>query len=83
MAARGKTDSIIRRVNSMGSFFTVALISFMVLNLLLMYMFQRRYDQFSTEIGRVAAIKPVVSDEIPDEIWEVITGRRSIEECRA
>ena len=83
MGAKKKKDSIIRRVNNTGSFFTVALISFMLLNLVMMYTFQRRYDRFSTEIGEVVALKPVVSEEIPDEIWEVITGRKRLGECLA
>ena len=83
MADKGKKDSIIRRVNNTGSFFTIVLISFMLLNLLMMYAFQRRYDQFSTEIGMVSELKNVVSDEIPDEIWEVITGRETMNECKA
>ena len=83
MAAKEKKDSMIQRVNNTGSFFTIALICFMVLNLLLMYTFQRRYDRFSTEIAEAAALKPVVSDEIPDEIWEVITGREKFDDCQA
>ncbi len=81
MAANKRNDSIIQRVDNTGRFFTLALICFMVLNLLMMYAFQRRYDRFATEVAGVAALKPVVSDEIPDEIWEVITGRKRMEDC--
>ena len=83
MAANKRNDSIIRRVDHTGRFFIIALICFMVLNLLMMYTFQRRYDRFATEVAQVAALKPVVSDEIPDEIWEVITGRKRMEDCLA
>ena len=83
MAVKQKKDSIIRRLNGMGSFFTLALIVFMVLNLLMMYAFQRRYDRFSSEVGGLSALKPVISEEISGEIWEVITGRKTIDECRA
>ena len=55
----------------------------MVLNLLLMYTFQRRNARFSMEIDQVAALMPVVNDEIPDAVWEVITGRQGFADCGA
>ena len=76
-------NSILRRVSETGRFFSVALVSVMVLNLLLMYTFQLRNASFATEINQVAALMPVVDEKVPDEIWEVITGRHAFSECQA
>ena len=79
-----KSDSgIIRRVNKTGRLFTIVLLIFMLINMLLMYAFQYRYYQFTTDINQVAALMPVVSEDIPGAVWEVITGRLPFPECKA
>ena len=55
----------------------------MLINMLLMYAFQYRYYQFTTDINQVAALMPVVSEDIPGAVWEVITGRLPFPECKA
>ena len=81
--ARNKQNSIISRVNGSGRLFTMALLIFMLINLALTFLFEKRYEDFVGEIESVIALKPIISDEIPNEVWEVIVGRKSVADCQA
>ena len=83
MAIQGNNSSIIQRVTRTGRLFTIVLVIFMLINMLLMYAFQYRYYQFITDINQVAALMPVVSEDIPGAVWDVITGRLPFTECKA
>ena len=83
MAAQAKKDSIIGRVNVIGQFFTAALIAFMVLNLVMMFLFENRYDSFLGRIDTLTSLKSVVYEAIPEDLWEVIAGRKSFVDCKA
>ena len=83
VAIQGNNSSIIQRVTRTGRLFTIVLVIFMLINMLLMYAFQYRYYQFITDINQVAALMPVVSEDIPGAVWEVITGRLPFTECKA
>ena len=83
MAAQTRKDSIIGRVKRMGESFTIVLIAFMSLNLALMFLFEARYEGFLGKIETITSLKPVVYDEIPGDVWEVIAGRKSFLDCKA
>lgn len=76
-------NSIISMVNRSGRFFTIALVVFMMVNLVLTFLFESRYETFVREIESVTALKPVICEDIPNEVWEVIVGRKTIAECEA
>ncbi len=70
-------------VNGSGRFFTTALLVFMMINLAFTFLFEKRYEDFVVEIESVIALKPFIYDDIPNEVWEVIAGRKTVEECQA
>ena len=78
-----KKSSIISMVNSSGRFFTTALLVFMLVNLAFTLLFEKRYEDFVREIESVINLKPIIYDEIPNEVWEVIAGRKSVTDCEA
>ncbi len=79
---RGR-NSIISMVNASARFFTVALLFFMMINMAFTFLFEKRYEHFVAEIESVIALKPIIYDDVPNEMWEVIAGRKSVEDCRA
>jgi two-component system sensor histidine kinase YesM len=81
--ALNKRNSIISMVNGSGRFFTTALLVFMMINLAFTFLFEKRYEDFVVEIESVIALKPFIYDDIPNEVWEVIAGRKTVEECQA
>ncbi|MBQ6255334.1 MAG: histidine kinase, partial [Clostridia bacterium] len=78
-----KRNSIISMVNGSGRFFTMALLVFMMINLAFTFLFEMRYEDFVGEIESVIALKPVIYDDIPNEVWEVIAGRKTVADCEA
>ncbi len=78
-----KKNSIISKVNGSGRFFTMALLIFMMINLAFTFFFEKRYENFVVEIESVIALKPVIYDDIPNEVWEVIVGRKAVTDCEA
>ncbi len=83
ITALSKRNSIISMVNGTGRFFTMALLVFMMINLAFTFVFEKRYEDFVAEIESVIALKPVIYDDISNEVWEVIAGRKTVAECEA
>lgn len=83
ITALSKRNSIISMVNGTGRFFTMALLVFMMINLAFTFVFEKRYEDFVAEIESVIALKPVIYDDIPNEVWEVIAGRKTVADCQA
>lgn len=77
-----KGNSINQRVNGNGLFFTIAMLLFMVMNLTVSFMFEKRYENFVSEIESIIALKQVVYDEIPQEVQEMILGRKELSDSR-
>ena len=83
-----KTESVKRRGNSLAGqlrFFTrlilVILLIPTVTSLLVTAYYAVSFQQSVFLMGRVAALKPMVEDTIPEQLWSVIAGRSSFEEC--
>ncbi len=70
-------------VNRSGRFFTIALMIIMMVNLALTFLFEKRYEDFVGEIESIIALKPVIYEDIPNEVWEVIVGRENVADCQA
>ncbi len=77
------SSSIDSRFNALGRIFTFILAGFLVANLALMFVFEAQYDRFVGRMQSLASLKPVLHEEIPDDIWEVIVGRKSFGDCIA
>lgn len=83
MAVWTKSSSIDKRFNELGRSFTFVLIGFLVLNLAVMFIYENQYDRFVRRIESLSSLKPVLYEQIPDDIWEVIVGRKDFSVCQA
>lgn len=76
-------DSILKRVTIIGRVFSAVLCLMLLANIVLMLTFQIKHDTFITNVGKMEVQRPSIKDDIPNEMWNVIAGFKSIEECRA
>ena len=80
MANQKWNQSIVRRIRGMGWRTVAALIVPVVVSLTLMVVFAGRYSRSVERMGTIAALKPVISDEIPGAVWQVVSGRETLKE---
>ncbi len=72
--------SLIGRINRMSRLQMTMLLFPVVVSLAMMLLFSVRYHASIQRMERVASLKPVVAEEIPEGVWQVISGRVSPEE---
>ncbi len=75
--------SIVSRIKGMSWRIVLLLIVPVLISLTMMLVFSGRYSQAMERMGDIAALKPMISDEIPDALWQVVSGRETMEESRA
>ncbi len=72
--------SIASRIKGMSRRVVLLLAVPVVVSLTLMLVFSGRYARAMARMGAVAALKPMISDEIPGAVWQVVSGRRTLDE---
>ena len=72
--------SFVDRINSLVRRTVLLLIIPVVISLLLLLVFSERYSRSMERIGTIAALKPQVSEELPEAVWRVVSGREKLEE---
>ncbi|MBR3526006.1 MAG: hypothetical protein IKO11_09170, partial [Lachnospiraceae bacterium] len=82
MKAAGKEKSIIGRINDMSHRLMVMLLAPIVLSLVLMLFYAGKYDQAIIRMETIASLKTVVAEEIPETMWNIVSGRDTIEGSR-
>ena len=82
MAVQNRPHSLAGRIQSMSWRLTLFLTAPVIVSLVLMLVFAGRYAGSMERVGEAAALKPVVSDEIPGEVWQVVSGRETPEGSR-
>ena len=82
MAGGKWNQSIADRIKGMTWRIVLLLIIPVVISLTLMLVFSVRYSRSMEGMGAIAALKPVISDEIPGAVWRVVSGRETMEESR-
>jgi len=82
MAKQKWNQSIVGRIRGMGRRIVAALIVPVIVSLTLMLVFAGRYSRSVERMGTIAALKPVISEEIPGAVWQVVSGRQTLEESR-
>ena len=80
MAKQRWNQSIVRRIRGMSRRTVAALIVPVIVSLTLMLVFAGRYSRSVARMGAIAALKPVISDEIPGAVWQVVSGRETMAE---
>ncbi len=79
MKASGKEKSIIGRINDMSHRLMVMLLAPIILSLVLMLFYAGKYDQAIIRMETIASLKTVVAEEIPETMWNIVSGRDTIE----
>ena len=81
MAAEEKKEtSIVGRIKRMSQGLMIILIIPLIVSLVMMLMFSGRYHRSISRMEKIARLKPVVAEEIPESGWKLISGRESMEE---
>lgn len=83
MAKPKWNQSIAGKIKGMGWRIVLLLIGPVIVSLTLMLIFAGRYSRSMARMGTIAALKPLISDEIPGAVWQVVSGRETLEESRA
>lgn len=79
MARPKWNQSIVSRIKGMGWRIVLLLIVPVVVSLTMMLVFAGRYARSMERMGAVTALRPLISDEIPEAVWRVVSGRETLE----
>ena len=82
MARQKWSQSIVGRIKSMSWRIVMLLIVPVIVSLIMMLIFSGRYSRSMERMGTIAALKPMISDEIPGAVWQVVSGRETLDESR-
>ncbi len=82
MARRKWNQSIVSRIKSMSWRMVLLLIVPVAVSLTMMLVFSARYSLSMKRMGDIAALKPLISEEIPGAVWRVVSGRETMEESQ-
>ncbi len=75
-------QSIVSRIRSMSWRIMLLLMVPVVISLTMMLVFAGRYAGSMERMGTIAALKPILSEEIPGAVWRVVSGRETLAESR-
>ena len=75
-------QSIIGRIHQMSRMLVMILVFPLVISLVLMLVYAARYHRSILRMETIASLKPVVAEEIPGAVWDVVSGRDNLEESR-
>ncbi len=76
-------QSIVGRIKSMSWRIVLLLSVPVIVSLIMMLVFAGRYSRSMERMGTIAALKPKIADEIPGAVWQVVSGRETLDESRA
>ena len=77
-----KEKSIIGKIDSMSQKMVIMLVFPVILSLLLMLLYAARYHSAIKRMETIANLKIVVSEEIPESVWGIVSGRATVSESR-
>ena len=80
MGRNRKRNSIIGRINQMSRTLLLVLGIPTLISLVLMLVFMQQYDQSIQRMGTIAELKPVIAEDIPESVWNMVSGRETLEE---
>ena len=82
MSGKARERSIVGRINHMSRLLMVILVVPLVISLVMMLVFSGRYHRSIARMETIASLKPVIAEEIPGEVWDLVSGRDTLEETR-
>ena len=77
-----KEKSIIGKVDSMSQRLVVMLVFPIFVSLVLMLVYAGRYHNAIKRMETIANLKTVVSEEIPESVWAIVSGRETVVESK-
>ena len=80
MQKSARSRSIVGRINRMSRMLLIILVVPLVMSLVMMLVFNERYRRSIERMETIAALKPVVADDIPGAVWGVVSGRESLDQ---
>ena len=75
-----RQQSFVGRINRMSRGGMLLLGIPVLVSLVMMVFFSGRYRQSIRRMETIAGLKPAVSEEIPDSVWDMVSGRTSLAE---
>lgn len=72
-------DSLAGRLRDMSTVLMVILVIPVIISLTMTLVFSGRYYRSVERMDRIAALKPTISEEIPGAVWDVVSGRETID----
>ncbi|MBQ8073406.1 MAG: sensor histidine kinase [Clostridia bacterium] len=74
----GGGKSIVGRINRMSRMMLAILVTPLVVSLVMMLVFSGRYHQSISRMETIARLKPVVAADIPESVWNLVSGREAL-----
>ena len=74
-----KEKSIIGKIDDMSRNLVIMLVIPIFISLVLMVVYEERYHSAIARMETIANLKTVVSDEIPGNVWDIVSGRDTIQ----
>ena len=82
MAKVRKEKSILGQINDLSHKLVFMLVIPIIISLLLMLFYAAKYHSAIDRMERVATLRTMVTEEIPEEAWNIVSGRQSFAESR-
>ena len=77
-----KEKSIIGKIDVMSRNLMIILVIPIFISLLLMLVYEERYHSAIARMETIASLKTVVAEEIPGSVWDIVSGRDTIQESK-
>ena len=77
-----KEKSIIGKIDSMSQRLVILLVFPVFVSLVLMLVYAGRYHNAIRRMETIASLKTVVAEEIPESVWDIVSGRQTVTESK-
>ncbi|MCR5502959.1 MAG: sensor histidine kinase [Lachnospiraceae bacterium] len=77
-----KEKSIIGRIDDMTRNLVIILVIPILISLVLMLVYGERYHSSISRMETIASLKTIVTGDIPESVWDIVSGRTTIAESR-
>ena len=82
MAKIRKEKSIIGKIDDMSRNLVIILVIPIIISLILMIVYAVRYHFAIARMETIASLKTVVTEDIPEDVWDIVSGRDTISGTR-
>jgi len=75
-----KEKSILGQISDLSHRLVLMLVIPIVISLVLMLIYAAKYHSSISRMGTIASLKTVVTEDIPGAVWNIVSGRETLEE---